>query len=203
MNYRIGITLPAAILSLSPALASGGGEEGGGGMSLITPSFGLMFWTVVTFVILAFLLSKLAWKPLLGAIREREKSIEESLGRAAKDREEAEKLLEEHKALIAEAHRERGKAVEAAREEGERLRNEILDEAKKQRDQLLEKTEEQVQAGLKQARGELRGMAAELAIQAAEKLLVKNLDDATQRKLVEDYLAGLEDGPEGGSGLPS
>ena len=135
MKYRIGLSLLLAGAPISSTLASG--EGGGGGMSLITPGFGLIFWTVVTFVALAFLMGKFAWKPLLSAIKEREKSIEDSLETARSDREEAEKLLEEHKALIAEANRERGQALEAARADGERLKEEILQEARNQREQML------------------------------------------------------------------
>jgi F-type H+-transporting ATPase subunit b len=200
MKNRNGLALLATVVAAAPALASG---EGGGGISLISPSFGLMFWTVLTFLILAFLLGKLAWKPLMGAMAEREKSIEDSLAKAAEEREAADKLLEEHRALIAEAHRERAKSLEASQKEGERLKAEILDEARKQREQLLKQTEEQVQAGMRQAESKLRGVAVDLAIQAAEKLLVENLDDSTQRKLVEDYLAELEDGSSGSTGPPS
>jgi len=194
--------LVAVALPVTSSLGSGGGD-GEGKSSFVTPEFGLIFWTVITFVILAFLLSRIAWKPLLGAIQERERFIEDSLDSARKDREDAGKKLEEHKALIAEAHRERGKALESARQEGEKLKNEVLEQARAQREQLLRQTEDQVQAGLQQARAELRSFAADLAIKAAEKLLVKNLDDETQRKLVEDYLEGLESKSEGSSGLVS
>lgn len=194
------------LVAVASTVTSSFGSGGGGGegkSSFVKPEFGLIFWTVITFVILAFLLSRVAWKPLLGAVQERERSIEESLDRARKDREEAEKLLGEHKALIAEAHRERGQALDAARQEGEKLKNEVLEQARAQREQLLKQTESQVQAGLQQARTELRSLAADLAIQAAEKLLVKNLDGDTQRKLVEDYLESLERKGGDSSGLVS
>jgi F-type H+-transporting ATPase subunit b len=182
-----------------PALAA---EGGGGGASLIQPKFGTVFWTLLTFILLVALLGRFAWKPLLGALEQREKSIKESIDQARKDREEAEGLLVQHRELLGEARRERAEAVSAGRRDAEVLKAEILEEAKKQREQLLAQTKDQVDAGLRQARSELRSVAADLAIQAAEKLLVKNLDDATQRKLVEDYLADLESS-EGSGPLPS
>jgi len=182
-----------------PALAS---EGGGGGASLIQPRFGTVFWTLLTFMLLVALLGRFAWKPLLGALEQREKSIRENIDQARNDRDEAEALLAQHRELLSEARRERAEAVSAGRRDAEGLKAEILEEAKRQREQLLAQTQVQVDAGLKQARAELRTIAADLAIQAAEKLLVKNLDDPTQRKLVEDYLADLES--SGGSGsLPS
>jgi F-type H+-transporting ATPase subunit b len=190
------LLLAAATL---PALAS---EGGGGGASLIQPKFGTVFWTLLTFILLVALLGRFAWKPLLGALEQREKSIKDSIDQAHKDREEAEGLLVQHRELLGEARRERAEAVSAGRRDAEGLKAEILEEAKKQREQLLAQTQAQVDAGLRQARSELRSVAADLAIQAAEKLLVKNLDDPTQRKLVEDYLTDLESS-EGSGPLPS
>jgi len=190
------LLLAAATL---PALAS---EGGGGGESLIQPKFGTVFWTLLTFVLLVALLGRFAWKPLLGALEQREESIRQSIDQARKDREEAEALLGQHRELLGEARRERAEAVSAGRRDAEGLKAEILEEAKQQREQLLAQTKTQVEAGLKQARAELRTVAADLAIKAAEKLLVKNLDDPTQRKLVEDYLSDLESSDSSGP-LPS
>ncbi len=180
--------------AMAPALAS---EGGGGGSALITPQFGLIFWTVLTFVLLAILLGRFAWRPLLGAIEERERTIRESLEQARRDREEATALLEEHKNLMTQARRERAEAVAAGQRDAERLKLEILDEAKRQREQLLRQTDVQVAALVRQAREDLRGVAADLAIQAAGKLLAKNLDEATERRLVEDYLKDLDELPSG------
>jgi F-type H+-transporting ATPase subunit b len=182
-----------------PALAS---EGGGGGASLIQPKFGTVFWTLLTFILLVALLGRFAWKPLLGALEQRENSIRESIDQARQDREQAEELLSQHKQLLDQARRERAEAVSEGRRDAEGLKAEILEEAKKQRETLLAQTDAQVQAGMRQARSELRKVAADLAIQAAEKLLVKNLDDPTQRKLVEDYLADLEASDSSGT-LPS
>jgi len=176
--------------SIVPALASS--EGGGGAKALMEPHIGTIFWTLITFLVLAFLLGKVAWKPLLGALDAREKSIEDSLDQAKNERDEAQKLLDEHKALIAQAHRERAEALTRAGQEAERLKSGIMDEAREQREKLLAQSREQVEAGLKQARAELQGLAVDLAIQAATKLLEKNVDDASQRKLVEDHLADLE-----------
>jgi F-type H+-transporting ATPase subunit b len=191
------------LLMFGTAVPVFGSEGGGGAKALMEPHIGTIFWTLVTFLVLAFLLGKVAWKPLLGALDARERSIEDSLNQAQNEREEARKLLEEHKALIAQAHRERAEALNKAEKEAERLKSGIMDEARDQREKLLAKSREQVQAGLRQAQAELKGFAVDLAIQAATKLLTKNLDDATQRKLVEDHLNDLEKRSSTGSDLPS
>ena len=190
---------PAAAGTAAVAAEEGGG---GGGNLLITPQFGLIIWTAITFVLLLLLLGKIAWKPLLGALAAREKGIQDSLDGAARDRDEAQALLAQHKELLLLARKERAEAVEAGRQDAERVKAEILDEAKRQRETLLEQSQMQIQAGIRQAKLELKTVAADLAIQVAAKLLSKNLDGPTQRKLVEDYLSDLERLPPPG-GTPS
>lgn len=190
------------------ALSLGGpavvASEGGGvGQSLIQPQIGTIFWTLLTFLLMLVLLGRYAWGPLLGAIKSRETTIRDSLDQARRDREDAERLLQQQRELLAEARRDRAEALEQGRREAEALKAELLEHARQQRDQLLKQTEAQISASLRQARGELRSIAADLAIRAAEKLLVKNLDDATQRKMVEDYLAELERTSGGSRSLPS
>lgn len=174
----------------TPALAT----EGGGAQSLLTPEPGTMFWTVVTFLCMVLILGRFAWKPMLGALDAREKAIRDSIDGARKSRDEAAALVVEQRELLAEAHRQRADAADQGRKEAERLKAEILDQANQQREQLLKQTGEQVRSELRQARSELRGFAADLAIGAAERLLARNLDGDTQRKLVDDYLADLERG---------
>jgi F-type H+-transporting ATPase subunit b len=177
-------------------------SEGGGGGSLIEPAVGTMFWTLLTFLLMVVVLGRYAWKPLIGALDAREKSITDTIDRANQDRTEAEALLQQHRDLLDEARRERAEAVARGQQDAEKLKTEILDEARKQREQVLEQTRGQVAAEMREARAELRLTAVDLSIRAAEKLLTKNLDDATQRKLVEDHLLDLERSDDSGS-LPS
>ena len=202
MNFpRRAVVAALFAMASLPALASSEGG-GGAGASLIEPQIGTVFWTLVTFICLLALLARFAWKPLIGALETREQSIQENIDKAADDLQKAEELLREHQGLLDQARRERAEAVSEGQRDAEKLKADILDEARKQREQLLAQTQVQVDAGMRQAQGELRSVAVDLAIQAAEKLLTKNLDDATQRRLVEEYLADLE--KSGGSGsLPS
>ena len=96
---------------LAGACGSAWGSEGGGGLgeALIQPQIGTIFWTLVTFILMLAILGRYAWRPLLGAVEAREKSIEDTLGQARHEREEAEGLLEEHRELVAQARRERAR----------------------------------------------------------------------------------------------
>lgn len=187
--WRIFIAGTGVLLLASDLAASEGGASGS---LLIQPQFGTIFWTLVTFLALLFLLGRYAWKPLLGAVEAREKGIRDNIDTARQQREESQRLLDEHKALLNQARKERAEAVDAGRRDAERVKGEILEEARRQREHLLKQTESQLAASLRQARLELKGEVAHLAIQAAGKLLSRNLDDAAQRRLVEEYIADLE-----------
>jgi len=192
MHGRFMTRAALVLVAVSPVLSAEGGEAAAGGNALVTPQIGLFFWTLVTFLILLFGLRKFAWGPILAGMKGREEGIRSDLARAAKERDEAQRLVAEHRALIDQARRERAAAVEAGRQDAERLKSDILEEARKQREQLAKQAESQIDASLRQARAELKGVAADLALRAAAKLLAKNLDDATQRRLVEEYISDLE-----------
>ena len=192
MHGRFMTRAALVLVAVSPVLSAEGGEAAAGGNALVTPQIGLFFWTLVTFLILLFGLRKFAWGPILAAMKGREEGIRSDLARAAKERDEAQRLVAEHRALIDQARRERAAAVEAGRQDAERLKSDILEEARKQREQLAKQAESQIDASLRQARAELKGVAADLALRAAAMLLAKNLDDATQRRLVEEYISDLE-----------
>jgi F-type H+-transporting ATPase subunit b len=192
----------AAASMLAAATWGMAAEESAGGSALIEPHFGTAFWTLVTFLVMAFLLGRYAWKPLLGALEAREKTIRDSIEQAARDRDEARAMLDEHRKLVDQARRERAEAMGVGQRDAEKLKADILDEARRQREHLLEQAESRIRSELRAARAELRTVAADLAIRAAEKLLTRNLDDATQRRLVETYLEDLEQG-EGAPSPPS
>lgn len=199
MSTRFPAAMLLGFLAALPAMAAEAAE----GNRLITPEFGLIFWTAVTFVLLVFVLGRFAWRPLVGAVEARERSIRESLEQARAEREQAEKLLREHRELVAQARRERADVVAAGQKDAERLKNEILEEARGQREHLLKQAEGQIRAEMRQARAELRAIAADLSIRVAERLVSRSLDGDAQRKLVEDYLDELEDMPDESNALRS
>lgn len=195
-RVRAGGLAAVVAVAVGPAAAAEGG-----GSALISPNPGTLIWTIVTFAVFAFVLGRFAWKPMLAALNERERTIRDSMEQAKRDRLEAERILGEHRELLDQARRERAEAVAAGQRDAEKLKEEILGEARAERERMLEQTKEQVEAGMRQARAELRRVATDLAIRAAEKLITRNLDDATQRKLIEEHLADLERG--GGTAPPS
>ena len=88
-------------------------ESGGGSLLDVNP--GLIIWTILTFLILLVILKKVAWKPILTALDNREKEIEDSLNRAEQAKEEAQKILEENQATLSKAEEESKKIIDQSR----------------------------------------------------------------------------------------
>ena len=95
-------------------------------MQLLTPSFGLIIWTMLAFLIVFFILKKYAWPVIVGGLKKREEAIAESLATAERVKAEMALMKNENEALLATAREERGKLLKEARETKER----IISEAK-------------------------------------------------------------------------
>src|SRR5882672_7643892 len=106
-------------------------------MELVKPSIRLLFWMLVTFSLLMFILSKYAWKPILAMIKEREKTIEESLNQANKARAEMATLVAKNEELLNQAKEERNKILHEAREAAEKVKVTIIDKAGKEAEEKM------------------------------------------------------------------
>ena len=158
-------------------------------MDLITPEFGLVFWTLITFFILLVILKKFAWKPILGAVSEREEGIKNALASAENARIEMENLQSDNERILKQARLEREVMLKEARE----LKNKIIDdakeEAKRQSDKLVRQAQETILTEKKAAISELRAEVAKVSISIAEKVIRGELSDADkQEKLVKSML---------------
>ena len=159
--------------------------------SLLEPSYGLMVWTLVIFVILVFILSKYAFGPITASVEARERALEEAIASAKRDREEAARLLAEHRAALAASHGEGQKIIADARVAAERVRVELVEQAHAEQASLLARARQEIESEKTRAIAELRREAVDLAIAGASKVIEKNLDQESNRKLVESFLASV------------
>jgi F-type H+-transporting ATPase subunit b len=169
--------------------------------SLVDVRPGLIFWTLVTFILVALLLRRVAWGPILKVVDEREKTIAASIESAKRERAEAERLLAEQKETFQKARAEAAEMMRRNAEDVEKLRNDLVARARaeaeaQKTDALREIANERVKAV-----AEVKKTAADLAIQITEKLLNKHLDEATQKDLANQYLAEVSRSA-GASGRP-
>ena len=152
-------------------------------------SVGLFFWQTLLFLILLFLLRKYAWKPILNAVNEREKSIEDSLAQAENARKEMEKLQADNENTLREARAERDGILKEAREMKASIIEEAKSKATEEADKLLEQAKEQINNQKMAAITELKNQVAEMSIEIAETVLRKELDSKEkQSELVSDQL---------------
>ena len=166
-------------------------EEAAPSGDLLTPVGGLMFWTLVTFVILFAILGKLVFPKITAAVEAREKALEEAIEGAKADREAAAKALAEQLKQIEAARLEAQKIIVEGRQVGDKLRADMMEETHKQQQAMLERARHEIEAEKENAIAALRREAIELAIAGASKVIEKNLDDQANRKIVETFLSSI------------
>ena len=171
------------MVSLVPAALAAGG--------FTDLEFGLTLWTVVLFAIFAFVLTKLGWKPLLAMIEEREKGIRDAIGSAEKANEEAQRLLAQHQELIREAGRQREEIMKRALADAETVKADLIAQARAESDRMVQKAKEQIEREKKLAIQELRSSVADLAVEAAAKIVQSSLTPEAQKKLVHEFIDNL------------
>jgi F-type H+-transporting ATPase subunit b len=169
-------------------------EEAKGG--LLSPHGGLMFWTLLIFLVVWVILSRYAFKPITAAVEAREKALEDAIAAAKADREEAAKILAEHRRQIEAARGDAQKLIAEGRAVGDKLRAEMVEETRAQQQEMLERARREIEGEKVRAIAELRREAVDLAIAGASKVIEKNLDDESNRRIVESFLATIPVTPD-------
>jgi F-type H+-transporting ATPase subunit b len=159
---------------------------------------GLIFWTLVTFVIVALILRWKAWGPILSLVEEREKQIASSIEAAKRERAEAEKLLAEQKTAIAEARRESQEMLRRNQQEVEKFREELMAKSRKEAEEFKATAQREIEEQKSKAIAEVKAMAVDLSMEVAGKLLNERMDDTKHRALAEQFVQGLP-----GKGTPA
>jgi F-type H+-transporting ATPase subunit b len=158
-------------------------------MELLTPGIGLIIWQTFVFLLLVLLLGKLAWKPILGSLKEREISIQEALDTADKARLELSQLKSENENLLKQAREERDKMLRDARDASNRMKDEAKAEAKKSADKIIEDARMAIGIEKQAALNEIRIQVAMFSLEVAEKLMKEKLsNDKAQKDLVQKYV---------------
>jgi len=153
---------------------------------------GMMIWSWVTFLVLFAILAKVAWKPILNIVNQREETINDSLLKADKARTEAQQLLEEHQKMMARAQDEIQQMLKENKAAAEKMKNEILEKARQEADKLHQRARADLEREKDAAILELKKQVADLAIQAASRLIRENLDAQKNRDLVDNYIKELD-----------
>lgn len=161
--------------------------------SLTTPALGTVFWTTIIFILFFLILKKFAWKPILGAIKQRDEMIKGSLASAERAREEMLKLQSDNEAILRKAREEREYILKEARD----IRDKLIAEAKGKASEEAEKLVEKARAGIERekakALSEIHEQVASLSVEIASKLLGEKLTQSgEQEKLIDKYLKDVD-----------
>ncbi|MBK7630744.1 MAG: F0F1 ATP synthase subunit B [Ignavibacteriales bacterium] len=166
-------------------------ESEGGGGGLLSVNGGLAIWTIITFALLLFLLTKFAWKPILSALKQREDAIKDSLEQAEKAKDEAKQILAQNQNNLAKAEEESKKIIEQSRVFAENLKEQMIKDSKEQAQKLISDATSEIDRKKNAAFDELKNQIADIAVNAAEKILKANLDAEKNKKLVDKYISDI------------
>jgi F-type H+-transporting ATPase subunit b len=179
--------MPTCIPSI---LGSSGAEEKYG---LVLPvQWETIVWALIIFSLLLFILSKLAWKPLLAAVEAREKRIADSLAKAEEIQKAAADIAARQEAALAEAQAKAKAVLDEARAQSEDYRKRELAKAKTDADAFLDRAKKEIGLEEVRVRDALRREVVELTLEVASKVLERNVSAEDDRRLAGSLLAEVQ-----------
>ncbi len=179
-------------LSALAVLATEEGEETSGGLSLVLPHPEELIAGILAFLIVFFFVWKWALPTINKTLEARQQAITGQLTEAETAKREAESLLADYRAQLAEAKTEGNRIIEEARQAGEQLKADIAARAEEEAAQTLAKAREEAQSEKSRALADAKREVGEISVGLAEKIVGGSLDDKMQQDLIDRYLADLE-----------
>ncbi len=157
-------------------------------MDLLTPSFGLLLWTLLAFGIVFFILKKFAWKPILASLKERETGIADSIATAERVKAEMAQMKSENEALLAKAREERAQILKEARDIKDKMISEAKEQAKVEANKIITEANAAIQQQKMAALTDVKNQVGMLVIDVAEKVLRRELQSKNDQ---ETYIRQL------------
>jgi F-type H+-transporting ATPase subunit b len=157
---------------------------------MLNPDIGLVFWTGISFLVVLFLLAKFAWKPILGAVKQREENIENALQAAEKAQAEMEKLNAKNEELLVQAREERDALISEAKAARDQMIADAKGTASSQAEKIIADAKATIEVEKRAAIAELKNTVGALSLEIAEKVVREKLsDDNNQKELIEKLVA--------------
>ena len=160
-------------------------------MKLLTPEIGLLFWTLLAFLVMAFILGKFAWPAIVKGLREREKGIADSIETVERIKAEMAQMKSENESLLAQAREERAQMLKEARETREKMINDAKEQAKEEANKIITEAQQAINAQKMAAITDVKNQVGKLVIEVTEKVLRRELSskdsqEAHIRSLVDE-----------------
>lgn len=160
-------------------------------MDLLIPSFGLIFWTLLAFLIVFFILKKFAWKPILSSLKQREEGIADAISTAEKIKAEMAAMKNENEIILNQAREERSRMIKEAKETSDKMINEAKERARTEYDRILADAQLSIQQQKNAALIEVKNQVGKLVIEVSEKVLRRELANKGEQ---ESYIKSLAEG---------
>ena len=160
--------------------------------SLLSINPGLIFWTIVTFVVLLLLLKKFVWGPIIDAVDRRESSVKEMLDGAENARNEAQEILKKYEDQLSGARDDVNRMIEDGKTRAGKAGDEIIGKAKNAADQIIERAKTEITREREKAVQELKAQVVKISLAAAERLIERNLSEKDHRDLIEQTISEMD-----------
>lgn len=161
-------------------------------LKILNPMSSTIFWSIIVFVILIVVLWRFIFKPVNNIISKRQTEIQESINSADKQKEEAQKYLEEQKIQLDEAKKEARKIIEDGKTAARKVKGEIEEKALEKSRAIMEAAMSEINAEKERSIAEVKNKMVDIALAATEKMIAKNLSEKEHKKLIEETLQEVE-----------
>ena len=170
-------------------------DSGGGGWldKWLTVDIGLLLWTIVTFLVLLFILRWKAWGPLMNALDARAQQIEESLNQAEKIIEDQAQSAKDNEQLLDKAREEANQIITEAKDAGENLKNKLSEEGQEKYETLISNAKADIESAKDQALNDIKTMVVEIALEASEKIIKRNLNNEDNKNIIEKTVKSFQE----------
>jgi F-type H+-transporting ATPase subunit b len=166
--------------------------ESGGGKFLVTPSVGLMIWTLLAFGVTLYVLRRFVFPRIQEQLDKRQRAIEETIDTAERTQKEAEELLAEYRRRLEEARQQAEDIVARARKAGDRHQEEVVEATNKKQQEMLEQARRDIETETRLALERIRKEVADLTVMATEKVTRKTLTSEDHQRLIQEALREVD-----------
>jgi F-type H+-transporting ATPase subunit b len=181
-------------INLAYTIASAATHEGGGGGNPIAIDYTYPV-QILSFLVLVWILRKIAWKPHMNVMEKRRQFIEDNLANAEHERKEAERIRQQYQEDLLKARQEAQFIIEKATKNSEDRAAEILAEARKETEKMKQAALAEIERERDKAIADVRAQVVDMSIAVAEKIILRKLDMKGQEALIEQFIQEVGDRP--------
>jgi ATP synthase, F0 subunit b len=161
-------------------------------LNIINPMTSTVFWSIIVFIILIVILWRFVLKPVNKIIVKRQEEIQEAVNIADRQRQEAQKFIEDQKLQLEAAKKESRQIIEDSKAAARKIKEEIEEKASEKSRTILDSALEEIKAERDRSIFAVKNLIVEIAMDATEKIIGKSLSEEEHKKLIEESLKEVQ-----------